>query len=433
NETESSTPDDDQYEILFPLPEIDPSMCRDEFIKKFVQDEEARISALKPRVTDTPRLMSQLEEQMKWGPENYPPESRLLASIIRKWFEYSKANKASSRLTRSSTRASTWAAQYLNLNKQCQKASIEFMSVRLIRQLRLFSSPWPGNLDDMPYRLFSWSLDNFIHRLDHNQMYLDVIHRERTTEDLDCLKFRTDLHEIMLLIYEIREDFSFDINLCENSMAMLRYVVIFYKDSLPSFVNNVYYLPFSEANYNMNGPWIQGLADNRQIRDKLKASLRLDTSSSANIKITRLTEVLDQVEDVSATDPIELRYRFNWLNSCADQRLMRLNQREVELEKQLKDLEEIIYKDELVQNQSENIYSLQVDNLRDKLNEWQSRFENDLENAEVECTVARLAQQKVVDDYKFYSDLAEMYKRRIAEEREIMATEEKIRQEKQVG
>ncbi|KAH8376103.1 hypothetical protein KR200_001081, partial [Drosophila serrata] len=406
---DSSVPDSDQYEVLFPLPDIDPSECRDEFIKKFLVEEEKRISALKPRQTIARKSMGEIDHTSKWADLNNTPETRLLANILRKWYEkYSKPT--TKRSLRSSEAYVERLSQLNDLNQQCQKAAIEFMSVRLLRQLRLFSSPWPGKLDEMPYRLFSWSLDHFLQRLDHNQMYLDVIHRERTTEDLDCLKFRTDLHEIMLLIYEIREDFSFNHNLCSNSMQMLR-----------------------EAKYNLNGSWIKGLVENRAIKDHLKAITMLDTSSSVNLKNTRLTAVLDQFEDVTAMDPIEIRYRFNWLNSCADQRLMRLNGREEDLAKQLKDLEEIIYKDELVQNHSENIYSLQVDNLREQLNEWQMRYENDLENAEVECTVARLALTKVNDDYKFYTEQEQMYKRRIAEERELMATEERIRKEKQVG
>ncbi|KAH8246490.1 hypothetical protein KR038_005372, partial [Drosophila bunnanda] len=406
---EPFTHDSDQYDLLFPLPEMDPSMCRDEFIKKFLHDEEMRISALRPRPTPPHRSTVYSEGPIKWSTVNNTTETRLYANIMRKWYD-STSKRYSKKSIRSSELHAERLSQMMELNVQCQKAAIEFMSVRLLRQLRLFSSPWPGKLDEMPYRLFSWSLDHFLQRLDHNQMYLDVIHRERTTEDLDCLKFRTDLHEIMLLIYEIREDFSDNNDLCDNSIQLLR-----------------------EASYNLNGDWIQGLVENRAIRDKLKASILLDSSSSANLKITRLTAVRGEFEDVTALDPIELRYRFNWLNSCADQRMMRLNGREEELAKQLKDLEDIIYKDELVQNQAENIYSLQVDDLRERLNEWQMRFENDLENAEVECTVARLALSKVNDDHKFYTEQEQMYKRRIAEEREIMATEEKIRRDKQVG
>ncbi|KAH8282550.1 hypothetical protein KR054_008327, partial [Drosophila jambulina] len=411
-ETESLSPGSDQYEIQFPLPDIDPSMCRDEFIQKYVDAEERRISALKPRLTLGPRNMSIAEGPIKWAAdEDTPDKTKLLGNIMRKWFEYVRSSmvqrKLSMRLSHGYEHRLTLLAE---LHQQCQKAAIEFMTVRLIRQLRLFSRPWPGNLDEVPYRLFSWSLDYFLSRLDHNQMYLDVMNRERTSEDLDCLKFRTDLQEIILLIYEIREDFCDDHDLCNNSIDLLR-----------------------DARYNLDGEWIQGLADNRHIRDKLKAAIRLDTSSSVDIKNTRLTEVLDQIEDVSAMDPIELRYRINWHRSCADQRLMRLNGREEELEKQLRDLEDTIYQDELVQNHTENIYSLEVNGLREQLYEWQVRYENDLENAEVECTVGRLAVQKLKDDLKFYKEQEQIYKRRIAEERELIATEEKIRRDKQVG
>jgi len=108
------------------------------------------------------------------------------------------------------------------LNYQCQKAAIEFLSVRLLKQLRLFSSPWPGELEEIPHNLFSWSLDEFMKRLNMKQIYLDVIRRERSVEDLDCVKFCRDLSEIELLIYEIRKDYRDDQDLCKNSIQLLR-------------------------------------------------------------------------------------------------------------------------------------------------------------------------------------------------------------------
>ncbi|XP_041631917.1 uncharacterized protein [Drosophila kikkawai] len=402
---ESQSAESDQYAIRFPIPEItDPSMCRDEFIKNYVESEEKRINLLKPRSVLSHRSMSVVIQM----PEENPDAEPKLANVIHKWLELARSGVKHQSSIRKSVERTSRMSQLMQLNQQCQKAAIEFMSVRLLRQLRLFSYPWPGKLDEIPNNLFSWSLDNFMARLEINQLYLDVINRERTTEDLDCLKFRADLHEMMRLIYEIREDFSEDQDMCENSIQMLR-----------------------EAKYNLDGPWIKGLAENIQTREKLRGYVELNTSSSVNMKNIRLTEVLDQFEDVSALDPIELRYRFNWLNSCADQRLMRLNGREDELAKQLKDLEDTIRKDKLVRNHSEHMYAIEVDNLRDKLNEWQMRFENDLENVEVECTVARLALQKVKDDHKFYMEQEKMFKRRIAEERELMAQEEKIRRDKQ--
>lgn len=48
----------------------------------------------------------------------------------------------------------------------------------------------------IPFNLFRWSLEYFEARLNVKQLYLDVIQRERTKQELDCIKFRTDFSEI---------------------------------------------------------------------------------------------------------------------------------------------------------------------------------------------------------------------------------------------
>lgn len=121
-------------------------------------------------------------------------------------------------------KSSVWprSTVLMNLNRDVQKAAIEFLSVRVLKQLRLFTSPWPGEVKDIPYFLFHWSLEYFESRLHMNQLYLDVIQRERTKEDLDCVKFRTDLVEIANIIYDLRDDFSNDRELCNNVYQILR-------------------------------------------------------------------------------------------------------------------------------------------------------------------------------------------------------------------
>lgn len=88
--------------------------------------------------------------------------------------------------------------------------------------------------------------------------------------------------------------------------------------------------------------------------------------------------------------------------------------------------------DTMVQNHMEFMYCHEIDMAKRKIQEWTVRYDNDLENAEVAVQMTRLALQKYKDDFKFYQEQEEMFKRRIAEERAIMATEAKIREEKQV-
>jgi len=97
------------------------------------------------------------------------------------------------------------------------------------------------------------------------------------------------------------------------------------------------------------------------------------------------------------------------------------------------DWETKLGQDQLVQRNSEVVYAWEVDRLKLSCKEWQVKLDTDLENIEVLCTISKLALQKVKDDHKFFLEQEEMFRRRIAEETELMAAEEKIRQQKQVS
>lgn len=107
--------------------------------------------------------------------------------------------------------------------------------------------------------------------------------------------------------------------------------------------------------------------------------------------------------------------------------------REDALKTELEELTNQMNLDTMVQNNMEFMYGHEIDKAKRKIQEWTVRYDNDLENAEVAVQMTRLALQKYKDDFKFYQEQEEMYKRRIAEERALMATEAKIRQDKQVG
>ncbi|XP_016976400.2 uncharacterized protein LOC108042579 [Drosophila rhopaloa] len=396
----------DPFEIKFPLPDhLDPSKCRDEFLSTIMEEHERRLSLQK--LASTTRAQTMIENLVETEDPGSEIEKGAEAMVVQQLARRRQkvvGNKTVEQFMESIRMRSVLLAE---LNIQIQKAAIEFLSVRLLKQLRLFSSPWPGEMDDVPYHLFSWSLDHFLTRLDSNQMYLDVINRERSTEDLDCLKFRTDLSEIEQIIYEIREDFKRDENLCQNSIQLIR-----------------------DSKYNTDGAWVKGLRENLEIKENLKYDT-LDDESSVFLLNNRKTLLLGRFEDLSATDPIELRYQINWVNSCMDQRLMLLNDREEMLKKELMDSEMKLRQDELVQHNSVLVYAWEVDKLRRNTREWQVKLDNDLENAEDMCTISRLALQKVKDDLKFYLEQEEMYRQRIAEVKELIAAEKKIRQRKQ--
>ncbi|KAH8413249.1 hypothetical protein KR009_009172 [Drosophila setifemur] len=386
----------DPFEIELPMPEhVDPAMCRDEFLRTFVQQQEKRISSLRPRST-----IFDLPEEM---PKMSVTETVYTTGEAMVVHHIAKQRKKSSVLSREEHIANIklHTEALMQLNRDCQKASVDFVLVRLLKQLRLFSSPWPGKISDMPYNLFSWSLEHFMYRLDVNQLYLDVIPRERTKEDLDCLKFRSDLNEIILFIYDIKEQFRDGEDLCTGVCQSLR-----------------------EAKYVLDAPWVDSLERNMRTKTLMprlsNAELFFEKSQMQNQHFA----FMERFEDAAALDPIELRYQVNWYKSIADQRIFRLEGRERDLTKELKDVQEKTVMDAAVQHYSEVMYSYQVDALKRQITEWQTRYDIDLESAEVQCHVTRLGLQKLREDLAFYQEQKEMFITRIAEVRALIAEEE---------
>ncbi|XP_026836235.1 uncharacterized protein LOC6549178 isoform X2 [Drosophila erecta] len=266
----------DPYELKFPLPEqLDPSQCRDEFISTIIREHEIRASSLRPKsmVQDTSDFES-LQEDTDQGPEK-GAEAMVVRQLV------SQRRRGSFRKTKEEILENIRlrSTMMTDLNLKCQKAAIEFLSVRLLKQLRLFSSPWPGDTGDIPYNLFSWSMDDFLMRVTMKQVYLDVINRERSAEDLDCLKFCKDLGQIELLIYEIREDYRLDRDLCQNSIELLK-----------------------SAQYNTNAPWVNTLNDNLNNMKSSSLTARLFHQSSTFNLVLRHSSAMGTFESESGSD-----------------------------------------------------------------------------------------------------------------------------------
>lgn len=217
----------DPFAIQFPLPDqLDPSQCRDKFLSTIIEDHERRVSSLLAALS----LRSKSVVDYAVETVDRVVENGAEAMVVRQMARMRKRESGRKTVQEAIESIKLRSSMMTELNIKCQKAAIEFLSVRLLKQLRLFSSPWPGKIDEIPYNLFKWSLDHFLARLEHNQLYLDVIHRERSSEDLDCVKFRTDLKEIEQILHEMREDFQKDDDLCENSIQLIRYWPHFHQE-----------------------------------------------------------------------------------------------------------------------------------------------------------------------------------------------------------
>ncbi|SPP78989.1 uncharacterized protein LOC117582299 [Drosophila guanche] len=383
------------YNVPFPLPEQTiPELCRDEYLKNILLPYRTVVEKRK-RTEDSIELLFPDDD----GPEK-TPEALAIKRMIRQTRLWSAhRSQVVSIIKRRTVRLYEFALE-------CQKASVDFMLPRLRKQLGLFSNPWPGEINEMPNNLFNWSVDYFMQRLHVNQLYLDVIQRERSTSDLDCIKFRTDLHEMVSLLQEVRDDFIDGRDICKYSMTLIH-----------------------DAKYITNSDWINDINKARQLQEELQYNT-FTNHSSRNYRrttIDRQSNLKIEFEHEQAVGPIDLRYRINWMHSCIDQKLMKLKGKEDLLEKELNEVRTHMKQDALVHNTVELVIANLSASFKTKIREWEEKLETDLENVELLCNHTSNNLQKVKDDLVFYKEQQEMYKQRIIEVKAQIEQEEQER------
>ncbi|XP_022231951.2 uncharacterized protein LOC111080564 [Drosophila obscura] len=383
------------YNIPFPLPEQTiPELCRDEFLKNILGPYRTVVE--KKKRTENSRELMFLDDD---GPEK-TPEALAIREMIRKTRLWSSQRMTTVSIIKRRT------VRLYELTLACQKASIDFMLPRLRKQLGLFSNPWPGELNEVPNNLFHWSVEYFMQRLFINQLYLDVIQRERCSSDLDCIKFRTDLHEIISLFQEVRDDFIDGRDICEFSMRLIH-----------------------DAKYITNSDWINDINQARQLQEELQFNTFTNPESRNYRRSTddRQSNIKVEFEHHQAVGPIDLRYRINWMYSCVDQKLMRLQGKEDLLQNELTQIKAHMNQDALVHHNSDFVYAFQIDYFKNQIRDWEEKLDTDLESVELLCNQTRNNLQKVKDDLVFYRDQQVMFKRRIIEVRAQIEREEQER------
>ncbi|XP_030565622.1 uncharacterized protein LOC115765995 [Drosophila novamexicana] len=365
--------------IPFPLPpHKDPTICRDQFLKTLLKPFES--------------IEHREDESLRKSSIQYHHTSVTAEGMaIMRMLQGHRATIKSVDVTEFRPLL-TWEDLQV-LYKAClyqfQKSAIEFLSVRLRKQIDTILNIWPGEVDEIPHKLFHWSFEHFLPRIKINQLYLDVLAMERTKHDLDCAKFCIDIKEIIRLLQAIRMDFFSEKDFCASSLELL-----------------------NQSNYEVNSAWV---AELEQLRATRKNLTTIAHGSSFRLESQFGSRMVAENDKADAIMLIEMRYRVNWLRSCGDQHQMWLQSKEnVYLDEMNELLSEIKHNKETF-GFVDFVYQYQVDSYRAAIVTWQERLDTDLEAAELECNITRNLWIKAKDDLKFYKEQVEMFKARVLE------------------
>ncbi|EDW03403.1 GH10523 [Drosophila grimshawi] len=393
-ETESETEPnividpDGNRSIAFPLPQQeDPSICRDEFLKIILKPYE---------------LVSEVMYDVSTRRETFQMESGVTAegmAIMKMLKTQRKVVLEDAIVFRPSL---TWEEKQMLYKKvldQFQKSAIEFLSVRLRKQIDTIMHIWPGESEEIPHKLFYWSLEHFQRRQKVNQLYLEVLPIERTRDDLDCSKFCTDIKEIKRLLAAIKLDFSKGNDLCKSALVLL-----------------------DESNYEYNSTWVSELDHLRNAHQELALNKYVDIMRNSSDSGARMLADNDKAEAIMH---IETRYRIKWMRCAGEQHLMWLEAKESTFQNEIEELKLKVKNDEATFAFVDFVYQYQIDNYRASIAIWQDQLDADLEKAELECNITRNHWTKAKDDLKFFKEQVEMFKARVEEVNELIAAEER--------
>lgn len=199
--------------LRFPLPvQTNESLCRDEYLTKLLKPFK------KVDVEITKRVSHEFEAQRK---NNLTAEGLAVLQMIdlgRKQQPETVESDESFKITMSPEEKKR---RYAICMVQFQKAAIEFLSVRLNKQLYALLKSSSGQLKtkEVPEHFFDWSVDYFIERNKSGKVNMDVILRINSEADLDRAKYTSNIGQIIDIIKHILNDYQRDINMCGSCIA----------------------------------------------------------------------------------------------------------------------------------------------------------------------------------------------------------------------
>ncbi|KAH8378372.1 hypothetical protein KR093_011016, partial [Drosophila rubida] len=195
-----------RYNLLMPISSnIDADLCRDTFLKQLFKEldlpEFEKISG-----DSSGTSWTDSESVMSW-PISYR-ESLSCDSILQKSLPSRGASMRRGTMTRKSLYGSSLLFNLLTkdtgindeLLSSLKKSSLYFMFSRALNRIRIMgriSMNW-GHTDyiELPHKLFSWSMDGFFTRCAlTDTVYIDVLEKSYTDDQLDWIKFSIDIAE----------------------------------------------------------------------------------------------------------------------------------------------------------------------------------------------------------------------------------------------
>lgn len=258
--------------LILPLPvQTDESLCRDEYLNKLLKPFKKVYIEIEKRITI---VDDEISKHMLTG-----EGMAILKMIDTERRSYRKSDTFEGDYSFSTTMSREEKERLFAICMvKFQTAAIQFLSVRLKKQLEILMSSWSYEMKEkeVPENFFAWSSDYFFQRNNKSvSVNMDVIIRINSQAVLDSVKYSMDVGQVIQLIKHIVEDYKTETNICESSMAEIKWV-------LPKNMQFEIQLwdkkLCRKANFDINSPWIADCEKYYNIYDDLvKENIRLSS------------------------------------------------------------------------------------------------------------------------------------------------------------
>ncbi|XP_030383203.1 uncharacterized protein LOC115630692 [Scaptodrosophila lebanonensis] len=402
------------YDRIMPIePTYDPSMCRDEFLRKLFSELELpeEVESRRPSMSYSTKSISLHSMDSKGS--LHPNMS--VSSFVRNMNQrrtHSRALKSISTtdLTLDRYKLSVMTGQsdhYKELLESIQRSSLFFMFSRIIDRLRImhrFASSY-GDLNelDVPHKLFNWSMDDFLVRRElPDFVYLDVLVRNHTAESLDWAKFRVDILETL----RVFKFFYAEV-----------YRGTHYRRMIAVLLESKQMLAIDEA-------LVEAVTRAHLQHGLLSSRMTEVTWNLWDLYKTRISEDMQaRTMEETVRSPIEWRYLRDYYKVLVDMEDMKNNARTQQLNNELSQLSQSILRIRVSWHAKLIAYSQIIDDYREKYDDISRRYAQDMEQCTNDIIRTNSRLNKVRDDYKSAKQRVEFMRGRVQEVKELIEQE----------
>ncbi|KAH8377241.1 hypothetical protein KR093_004447, partial [Drosophila rubida] len=393
----------------YPMPEAPPELCRDAFLDQLLKPYESE--TVSESVESEDSIISHKVIFTGVRPESFNAEEKLLN---RQLFLERRSTATTGSSMFSSTHSTTTDAPDLNKLMRERYGNIAaaighiasiFNLIKLRDRMNVVREMWGMQLTiDKDVRMFGWSIKDYLSRFaEPNLVYLDTVERHLGSQ-IECFKFRMDLKEIHRLVGLLVDDMRNKRDICETTMGLI-------KDAETDIEQ---LLTHSQK---------VATADHAKVT---KAAANLPRSADPFGR--RAKAIHTKINHNDFVFPIEARYRINWAQTSLEQSILRVEEHENALAKELQRCRQQIVQVYDMWETCSVAFDMQIFILRNDILKWEIEYEDKLMRAEGEIQATRSRLGKAKDDLKYYRERIPMFHRKI-EEVNILVMRQAIEEE----